>query len=469
MYITFHGAARTVTGSKHLISLKNGTKILLDCGMFQGMGNDSDLLNSKFGFDPASIHFLLLSHAHIDHTGLIPKLVKEGFSGKIFCTAATAELTEILLHDSAEIQTYETDYINKKRAANNLEPYEPLYIHEDVTNSMALFSVVDYDKHFSPAQGVDVLYTNNGHLIGSAAISITIKGGEKETKILFSGDVGRYRSVLLQPPADVPQADYIIIESTYGNKSHDISFNNIETIKEWIKKTCIEKQGKLIIPAFSVGRTQEILYCLNQLELEKRLPELNYFVDSPLSQKATEAVKKYPELFNDRLQEVLKIDDDPFLFTGLKYIEHVEDSRKLKETDRPCVIISASGTADAGRVKHHISECVTENKNSILLAGYCGLNSLGGQLLDGAKQVEIFNESIEVAAEVGSIAGMSAHADTDDLLQFLNCQDAKKVKGIYLVHGEYKTQTAFAARLEKKEFTNINIPSQHEKIVLNGQ
>ena len=468
MKITFHGAARTVTGSKHLIALQNGTNILLDCGLFQGMGNDTDLLNSKFGFDPASVNFLLLSHAHIDHTGLIPKLVKEGFSGKIYCTAPTAELTEILLHDSAEIQTYETEYINKKRAAHNLDPYEPLYTHDDVINSMALFTIIDYNKHFSPAEGVDVLYTNNGHLIGSAAISLTIKEDLKKIKILYTGDIGRYRSVLLQPPAAVPQADHIIIESTYGDKRHDLSFNNIETIKEWIKRTCLEKQGKLIIPAFSVGRTQEILYCLNQLELEKRLPELNYFVDSPLSQKATQAVKKYPELFNDRLQEILKIDDDPFLFTGLKYIEHVEDSRKVKETDKPCVIISASGTADAGRVRHHISECVNNNRNSILLAGYCGLNSLGGQLLDGAKQVEIFNQSIEVAAEVGSIAGMSAHADMDDLLQFLNGQDSKKVKGIYLVHGEYKTQTAFAGKLENKEFRNINIPSQHETITVNS-
>lgn len=265
----------------------------------------------------------------------------------------------------------------------------------------------------------------------------------------------------------MPQADHIIIESTYGDKHHDISFNHIETIHNWINKTCIEKQGKLIIPAFSVGRTQEVLYSLNQLELEKRLPELNYFVDSPLSTKATEAVKKYPHLFNDRLQEVLKIDDDPFLFKGLKYIDHVEDSRKLKETDKPCVIISASGTADAGRVRHHISECVDNAKNTILMVGYCGINSLGGQLLDGAREIELFNEPFEVAAEVGAITGLSAHADSDDLLQFLSCQDTSKVKGIYLVHGEYKTQTAFSSKLELKQFKNIHIPAQHEKVELN--
>ena len=466
MEIIFHGAARTVTGSKHLLSLKNGTNILLDCGLFQGMGADTDSLNREFGFDPKSIHCLLLSHAHIDHSGLIPKLVKEGFEGTIYCTAATAELAEILLHDSAEIQTYEVDYINKKRAAKNLPLYEPLYSHEDVMNAVKMFKVVKYDTPFQPAENMEVTYTNNGHVIGSAAINISVMEDAKETKILFSGDVGRYRSLLLQPPSEAPQADYVIIESTYGDKHHDLSFNNIDLMNEWIRKTCVEKEGKLIIPAFSVGRTQEILYILNQLELEKKLPDLHFFVDSPLSQKATEAVKKYPELFNDRLQEVLKIDNDPFLFNGLKYVENVEDSKLLKETDSPCVIISASGTADAGRVRHHISSCVSDGKNAILMAGYCGSNSLGGQLLSGAKEVELFNETFEVAAEVGAFTGLSAHADSDDLLQFLSSQDPQKVKAVFLVHGEYNTQTAFQTRLENKGFDKIYIPEQHQAFVL---
>ncbi len=466
MDISFHGAARTVTGSKHLITLNNKDSFLLDCGMFQGLGDDTDALNSTFGFDVNSIKFLLLSHAHIDHSGLIPKLVKEGFSGKIYCTAATAELTEILLHDSAEIQTYETDHINKKRAAHNLEPYEALYTHEDVMHAMQLFTVIDYNRPFKPARGISVVYTNNGHLVGSAAIHITIKEKESETTILYSGDVGKYKSVLLQPPADTPPADYIILESTYGDRHHNLSFSNVDVLNDWIQKTCIEKQGKLIIPAFSVGRTQEVLYSLNQLELEKRLPELNYFVDSPLSHKATETLKKYPELYNDTLQKILQIDDDPFLFKGLKYIDHAEDSRRLKETDRPCVIISASGTADAGRVRHHIAECIDDYKNSVLLVGYCGSNSLGGMLLDGAKEVELFNETIPVAAEVGVIKGMSAHGDSDDLIQFVSSQNGDKVKGIFLVHGEYKTQVAFASRLQTKGFNNIVIPQLHEVVHL---
>jgi metallo-beta-lactamase family protein len=469
MNLSFHGAARTVTGSKHLLSLKNGTNILLDCGMFQGLGADTDSLNGEFGFDAASIDFVLLSHAHIDHSGLLPKLVKEGFKGKIYCTRATAELTEILLHDSAEIQTYETEYINKKRADHNLGPYEPLYSHEDVVNAVKQFEIVEYEKAFRPATDVTVTYINNGHLIGSAAISISVTEDGKETSILFSGDVGRTRSTLLQSPSATPQADCIIIESTYGDKHHDLSFNHIENMFEWIKRTCLKKQGKLIIPAFSVGRTQEILYILNQLELENKLPELNVYVDSPLSLKATEAIKKYPQLFNDRLQEILKIDDDPFLFKGLKYVEQSEDSRRLKESTDPCIIISASGTADAGRVRHHISQCLGDHKNTILMSGYCSKHSLGGQLLDGAKEVELFNETIPVAAEIDALSGLSAHADSDDLLQFLSCQDPEKVKGVFLVHGEYDTQQSFKWRLEIKGFKNIIIPAHGEKIELQNE
>jgi metallo-beta-lactamase family protein len=430
------------------------------------MGSETESLNSEFGFDPKTINCLLLSHAHIDHSGLIPKLVNEGFEGKIYCTAATAELAEILLHDSAEIQTYESEYINKKRAAKNLPPYEPLYTHEDVVQSVKLFEIVEYNKPFYPEGNVEVVYTNNGHLLGSAAIHLSIIEDNVKSTILFSGDVGRFRSLLLQPPSQAPQADYVIIESTYGDKHHNMSFNNIDLMNEWIQKTCIEKGGKLIIPAFSVGRTQEILYILNQLELEQKLPDIHFFVDSPLSQKATEAVKNYPELYNDRLQEVLKVDDDPFLFKGLKYVETVEDSKALKDTDTPCVIISASGTADAGRVRHHISTSISDKKNTILMAGYCGVNSLGGQLLNRTKEVELFNDTLEVKAEVSAFTGLSAHADADDLLQFIGSQDVEKVKAVFLVHGEYNTQVAFKSRLENKGFKKIFIPEKKQEFEL---
>lgn len=470
MKLSFHGAARTVTGSKHLIRLNNGKKILLDCGLFQGLGKETDNLNQHFGFNPQKIDVMVLSHAHIDHTGLIPKLVKEGFSGKIWCTPATRDLAEILLFDSAEIQTYETEYINKKRAARDLPPYEPLYTPEDVTEALKLFETVDYNEWFSILDGVEVYFTNAGHLIGSAAVTLKINEDGKETSILFSGDVGRYRSVLLQPPAETPPADYIILESTYGDKHHDLTFNTIETLQKWIRKTCVENGGQLIIPAFSVGRTQEVLYALNQLSLEKRLPEnLLYFIDSPLSLKATQTIKKYKDQFNERLQQVLEIDDDPFEFPGLKYVESVDDSRRLVDYAEPCVIISASGTADAGRVRHHINNCIGNKNNAILLVGYCGPKSLGGQLLKGEKEVEIFSDACPVVAEIGQVGGLSAHGDSDDLIRFLGHLDAEKVKKIFLVHGEQEVQKAFVARLDLKGFKNVEIPEHHQEFDLDSE
>lgn len=463
MKISFHGAARTVTGTKHLIHLDDGRQILLDCGMFQGMGKETDKLNEHFGFNPEQIDAVLLSHAHIDHSGLLPKLVKEGYRGRIISTPATRDLTEILLYDSAEIQTYEVESINKKREAKDLPPYEALYTPDDVAKTLELFESFEYDEWFPVIDGVEALFTNAGHLIGSAAISLRITEKGKQTRLLFSGDVGRYRSVLLPPPGEAPQADYIILESTYGDKHHDISFNTIETLHKWIKRICVDKGGQLVIPAFSVGRTQEVLYALNQLSLEKRLPEVLYFIDSPLSLKATQTLKKYTGQFNERLQQVLTVDDDPFDFPGLRHIETVEDSRKLVDYQQPCVIISASGTADAGRVRHHINECIGNANNAILFVGYCGDKSLGGQLLHGEKEVELFADPCKVLAEIGQVQGMSAHGDTDDLLRFLSSQDPEKIKCIFLVHGEYATQKAFTDRLGIKGFKNVEVPEQHQQ------
>lgn len=465
MRISFHGAARTVTGTKHLLTLENGKKYLLDCGMFQGMGAETDALNSEFGFDAKDITCLFLSHAHIDHTGLIPKLVKEGFEGKIFCTPATKDLTEILLMDSAEIQMHEADFINKKRSAA-IDEALPLYSIDDVIKAMQLFETVPYDEWLKVDEQVEILFTNAGHLIGSAAINLKVTENEKTTAISFSGDVGRYRSALLQPPAAFPEADYIILESTYGDKTHDIAANTIDNLFRWIKKTCIDRGGKLVIPAFSVGRTQEILYSLNQLELENRLPEVNYFVDSPLSAKATGVIKSYTSEYNERLQNILKIDEDPFHFKGLKHVETAEESRQLAEYKEPCVIISSSGTADAGRVKHHILSCVDEEPNTILMSGYCSTGSLGGQLLNGARKVEIFGDSCNVLAEIGQMKSLSAHGDQDDLARFIGCQDPEKVKKIFLVHGEYLAQQELSARLARKGFDKIEIPSMHQEFDL---
>ncbi|HSZ86221.1 MAG TPA: MBL fold metallo-hydrolase [Puia sp.] len=466
MKIAFHGAARTVTGSKHLLTLKNGKKYLLDCGMFQGMGPETDTLNREWGFTPADVDYLILSHAHIDHSGLIPKLVKDGFKGKIFCTPATKELTSVLLEDSANIQQEDIKFANKRRIAEGQSYLQPLYNEEDAKQAIDLFATVEYNTWFAIDENVQFMYLDAGHIIGSATVHLKIKEDGKETHLTFSGDVGRYRDVLLKSPQDFPQADYILIESTYGNSLHDPDVNTPDLLLDWVQKTCLQKKGKLIIPAFSVGRTQEILFALNQLEIENRLPPLDYFVDSPLSITVTEIVKKYPQYFNSTIQKLLQTDNDPFAFKGLKYIKSVDESKSLNFRNGPFVIISASGMAEAGRVKHHISNNIENSRNTILLVGYCEPHSLGGRLMGGAKQVNIFGVEHEVHAEVGSIRSMSAHGDYNDLSQFLSCQDAKQVKKLFLVHGDYDVQQAFKERLLKKGFLDIEIPERHYEIGL---
>jgi len=466
MKIAFHGAARTVTGSKHLLTLKNGKKYLLDCGMFQGMGKETDVLNREFGFNPAEVNYLILSHAHIDHSGLIPKLVSDGFNGKIFCTPATKELTAVLLEDSAGIQEDDVKYTNKRRAQDGLPYLKPLYTEEDAKNAMTNFVTVEYDNWFRIDENVEIQYTDAGHIIGSAAVHLRITEDGKTSRLSFSGDVGRYRDAILRSPAQFSQADYILIESTYGNSLHDDVFTTPDQLLSWIEKACLQKKGKLIMAAFSVGRTQEILYFLNQLDLENRLPHLDYFVDSPLSVNATEIVKRYPQYFNRTIQNILKTDKDPFSFTGLKYINNVTESKMLNFRNEPCVIISASGMADGGRVKHHISNTIENSRNTILFTGYCEPHSLGGRLVAGAKEVGIFGVSHEVHAEIGTIRSMSAHGDYEDLSQFLSCQDPRQVKKVFIVHGEYEVQLAFQQRLIRKGFADVEVPERHYEVGL---
>ena len=412
MKISFHGAARTVTGSKHLLTLKNGKKILLDCGMFQGMGKETDMLNRHFGFTPREIDVMILSHAHIDHSGLIPKLIAEGFEGKIFCTPATKDLTTVLLEDSAEIQEDDVKYTNKRRAAEGLPYLKPLYSVEDAAKAQEHFVVKAYNEWFDVTDGVQAMYTDAGHIIGSGCVHLRIKEkDEKEQRLTFSGDVGRYRDAILKSPETFPQADYIILESTYGNSLHDNNVTTPDMLLRWIEKACLQKKGKLIMPAFSVGRTQELLYSLNQLEIENRLPQVNYYIDSPLSVEATEIVKRYPQYFNKTIQRIMQNDQDPFSFEGLHYIKTVDQSKQLNFMNGPMVIISASGMADAGRVKHHISNSIENSHNTILLTGYCEPRSLGGRLLAGEKEVGIFGVQHEVHAEIGAIRSMSAHGD----------------------------------------------------------
>jgi len=466
MKIAFHGAARNVTGSKHLLTLDNGTKILLDCGMFQGMGQETEELNENFGFIAAEVDVLVLSHAHIDHSGLIPRLVAQGFKGKIYGTPATKELAKILLLDSAKIQAGDLSYKNKKLAKRGLPLEEALYEEEDVLKAMSFFEMVPYHKEVEIAEGVTLQFIDAGHIIGSASVHLRIAEKGNTSQLSFSGDVGQYGDLLLRSPQSFPQADYILLESTYGDKLHKDAQPTAQALLDVVIKTCVEKQGKLIIPAFSVGRTQEILYVLNNLDLKGQLPKVNVYVDSPLSAKATQIVENHAEGYNDEVLDIMKIDDNPFDFERLHYIETAEESKALNANPAPCIIISASGMAEAGRVKHHIKNCIGDPKHTILLVGYCEPNSLGGKLKNGATEVGIFGDRFTVHAEVQSIQSMSAHGDYNDLLQFLSCQDAGKVKTLFLVHGEYEVQLNFKEKLHAAGFKNVEIPERHQSFDL---
>lgn len=466
MKISFHGAARTVTGSKHIIHLNPGKKILLDCGMFQGMGRETIRLNSEWGFDPGEIDYVVVSHAHIDHIGLLPRLIKDGYRGKIFCTPPTAALAEILLRDSARIQEADVKHVNRKRDRDGREPVQPLYTEEDAEMVFDHLEVINYNQPVRIDPDIELLYTDCGHILGSAAVHLKVREHDREARITFSGDIGRYRDVLLRSPENFPQADYIIMESTYGDKLHELPTPATDELLGYIEHTCLEKKGRLIIPAFSVGRTQEILYMLNRLELERRLPALKYYVDSPLSVNATEIVKRFPECFNNHVQQLLRKDDDVFRFAGLEYIRDAEDSIRLNNMREPCVIISASGMAEAGRVKHHIMHGVGNPANTILFTGYCEPASLGARLRSGAELVSIFGTQYQVRAEIAAIDSLSAHGDYDDMSQWLACQDPAQVRKLFLVHGAYDVQARFRERLIRKGFIDVQIPDMHQEIGL---
>lgn len=461
MKLSFHGATRTVTGSKHLLQVNEDTRILLDCGMFQGMGKDTGTLNNDWGFDPAELTHVVISHAHIDHTGLLPKLIKDGYKGKIYCTPPTASLARILLVDSARIQEADIRYVNKRRQKEHQQLIEPLYTEDDAERVFTHFETIPYNELYQLAKGVELTFTDCGHILGSAAVNLKIREKGITTRLTFSGDVGRYRDMILRSPQTFPQADYIILESTYGDKLHDLMATANDKLLDHIVETCLKNKGKLVIPAFSLGRTQEILYMLNRLELEHRLPPIAYYVDSPLSVNITDAVKRYPGCFNAMVQDYLKKDDDVFSFKGLKHIEDVQDSIKLNDTDEPCVIISASGMAEAGRVKHHIANNISNPNNKILLTGYCEPLSLGGRLKRKPAEVTIFGKPYLVKAEIAEITSLSAHGDYEDLCQWLSCQDPRQVKKLFLVHGEYEVQQNFKERLLRKGFTDVEIPEQH--------
>jgi len=465
MKIQFHGAAQQVTGSKHLIITEKGTKILLDCGLFQGI-NTQDL-NQNFAFEPADIDFVVLSHAHIDHTGLLPRLVGKGYSGKIFCTSATKDLCSILLGDSARIQESDLERINKRRTKRNEPILENLYSQADVDKTLSMMQAVNFREKFWLNDEVSIYFTDTGHILGSAAISLTIKENAKEIKVFFSGDIGRPSDKILKSPEAFPQADYMICESTYGSKLHQKELDVKAHLLDIVQKICVEKKGKLLIPAFSIDRTQELVYALDQLQNEGKIPTIKVFVDSPLSVNATQIMKKHPECFNPEVLEYLKHGDgDAFGFPNLYYISATEDSKKLNAIQEPCIIISASGMAEAGRIKHHIANHVEDPNCAVLLVGYTTPESLGGQLKAGNNTVNIFGKEFMVNAQVFVMDSFSAHADYQEIIQFLSCQDKSKVKQVFLVHGDYEVQQIFREKLLKEGYSNVYIPAHQEVVVL---
>lgn len=459
MKITFHGAAGQVTGSKHLIELKSGKRLLLDCGFFQGRGDESHRMNRSFPFEPSSVDYLVLSHAHIDHSGNIPGLVKKGFKGRIICTPATRDLAEIMLYDSAFIQEQDILYVNKRRLREGLEPYQALYTKEDAEKCMEFFETVPYDEPFQIDEDVEVLFTDAGHILGSAVVNLTIAEGNNRKKICFTGDIGRYINKILRRPQVFPQADTIISEATYGDRLHETVDKANETLMQAVMETCVIKKGKLIIPAFSIGKTQELVYTLNKLEFDGKLPKVKVFVDSPLAVNATDIFRKHTDCFSEPMIEFMKKDPDPFGFNGLEYVREVQLSKAINELKEPCIIISASGMADAGRVKHHLINNITDPRNSILFIGYCEPSSLGGRIMRGDDTVRIFGQEFPVKADIYRIDFFSAHADYNEIIQFLSCQDPQLVEQCFLVHGDTDALNQMQERLYDKGFHNIIIPS----------
>ena len=464
MKITFHGASKTVTGSKHLITTLNNKKILLDCGFYQGMGKQNYILNSKFDFKPAEVNYLILTHAHIDHSGMIPKLVKDGFNGKIYCSEATFDLCRIMLGDSAHIQIADARFVNKIKEKQGKKFIEPLYNEEDVEIALDMFEPTEAGKTIEIDKNIKLTLIDNGHILGSTAAHLEIDEDGTTTKLTYTGDIGRYNTQLLPDPKSFPQSDVIICESTYGDRLHDNVDNASQQVLDAIVDTCVEKRGRLIIPAFSLGRTQELVYTLNKLNLFGLLPNVRIYVDSPLSVNATEIVRKHKDLLNRNVQRFCESRPDPFGFNQVHYIRSKHESMRLNDVTQPCVIISASGMADAGRVKHHIKYAIGDARNSILLVGYSEPNSLAGRRRRGAKKVTLFGLPYEVRAEIKTVESYSAHADYSEMLKYLDCQDPSKVKEMILVHGEPDSIEAWKNRLHGKGFRSIFAPNVGESI-----
>ncbi len=465
MKIKFCGAARTVTGSSHLLQIEGGSNILLDCGLYQGHSDDLENFNENWQFKPWEIDYLILSHAHIDHSGRIPKLFKDGFNGQVICTYATRDLSTIMLLDSAHIQEKDAEYKNKlARRKKSNKKYEPLYIRKDVEGCMNNFVGVGYGVWHDLPDGNQVLFRDSGHILGSASVSLRIKEGKRDIKLGFTGDIGRPNRPILKDPEPMPHADLIICESTYGGKLHEGPPKQHQAFLDIVEEACVKKKGKLIIPAFSIGRTQEIVYMLDRLANEGSLPDIPIFVDSPLAINATDIFKTHPECYDREILEYMLEDPDPFGFNKLHYIRSVEGSKRLNDYKDPCIIISASGMITAGRIVHHVNNSIENPRNTILIVGYCANGTIGAQLAKGADVIKIFGVEKKVKADVRRMHSFSGHGDQQEMINFLSNQDKDKVDKIFLVHGNYERQQVFADALKSEGYSKIHIPDLGEEI-----
>ena len=440
----------------------NDQKILLECGLYQGKRSESNDRNKNFPFDPKQVDLAILSHSHIDHCGNFPNLVKQGFKGNIFCTHATRDLAGIMLEDSARIQQHDAEYVSKKRAKKGEPPVEPLYSVEDAAQAVRQFVSLNYDRPMNIADGVKLTFSDAGHILGSAQVILDIKEGDKEIRYLFTGDIGRGGHAILRDPEPVEGVDVLHIESTYGNRLHGDRDMSIVEIAKGIIETA-HRGGKIIIPAFSVGRTQLVVYTLHQLQESGDLPDIPIFVDSPLSVNATEVFRLHPECFNEEIYTFLREKDNPFGMENLQYIRQVSRSIKLNQLKGPAIIISSSGMCEGGRIRHHLKNNIEDPKNLVLFVGYCAQHTLGSRIVNGDSPVNIFGEPYEVKAQVARHDAFSGHADRDELVSHVEASSGK-MKDIYVVHGEEGSALAFGDTLQ-----SINPKSRVTVPVLNQE
>lgn len=466
MQLHFWGAARTVTGSMHLLDV-DGVKILFDCGLFQGRRAESYDRNLNFPFDPAEIHALVLSHAHIDHSGNIPNLVKRGFTGSIFATPATRDLCAAMLMDSAHIQEQDVAYVNKKAAQRGEPLVEPLYTQADAAASMRLFFGVPYERPIEVAPGVRVRFLDAGHMLGSAIVVIDITEGGATRRLVFSGDLGRRGLAILRDPTFVDSADFLIMESTYGNRDHEPAEQARQTLREIVNST-YRRGGKLLVPAFAVGRTQELVYSLHRLSDNRKIASLPIYVDSPLAINVTQAYRLHPECYDEEIRRFMAEDahDGPFGFEHLTYVRDVQASKSLNFLREPAVIIAASGMCEGGRILHHLKNNIEDSQTTVLFVGFQAENTLGRRIKDGNKEVKIFGEPYHVRAQIESIEGFSAHADRSGLREWAGRFDRARLQHIFLVHGELEAAAALAQYLEADGHRQVTVPERGQRFDL---